>query len=36
MAKTISFAWVGGLSYCPKCKVVYYQKDECDCDEKTI
>ncbi len=21
-----------GLTYCPKCKVVYYNKPECDCD----
>jgi hypothetical protein len=23
-----------GLTYCPKCKVVYHCKDECDCDSK--
>ncbi len=22
------------ISYCPKCGVVYYGKDECDCDKK--
>lgn len=33
--KTISFFGnLEGLTYCPNCKKVYYQKEECNfCDE---
>ena len=33
--KTIEFVGLKfGISYCPKCRVLYYQKEHCDCDKK--
>jgi len=35
--KTISLLYTPAgiaLTYCPKCKVVYYNLDECQCDHE--
>jgi len=33
MTDTIGFIGdKSGLRYCPKCRIVYYEKDDCDCD----
>ena len=35
MTKTIFFiGFKFALCYCPKCKIVYFNKNECDCDNK--
>ena len=33
--RTIGFAG-NGFTYCPKCRKVYYLKDDCDCDVTTL
>ncbi len=34
--RTIGLPLNLAVSYCPNCKVIYYGKNECDCDKEEV